>query len=124
MRLVTIVGLRGNGRQKRSFSFEMACEDIVKRFGGEIALGAAAVLAEPPVKMPRQPFGDERRHNRVDIAGGVAHRERGPPSFGLPTSMHSTVGRTSSIPASCRFLTRWFLMRRPLCCRSTADMAA
>jgi len=62
----------------------MTCEHVVERFGGEIAFGAAAVFGKTPMKMSGQPLGNERRHNRVDKAGGVADREHGPRSFGLP----------------------------------------
>src|SRR5215469_14679213 len=48
-----------------------------------MALGAAPMLSEPPMEMPRQPLGDERRNDSVDVTGSVADGERDARSFEL-----------------------------------------
>src|SRR5215469_12325506 len=87
MRRSQVVG-RNDRCEKRRFAGELACELVVKRFSGEIALRAATVLAKPAVKKPLQPLGDERRHNAIDVFGGVANRERRPRAFGTLNAQH------------------------------------
>src|ERR1700746_206079 len=97
----------------------MTCKLVVKRFRGEITLGAAAVLGETAVEMPRQPLGDERAHNGVDITCSVANRQRRSRSSGLP-AVDAQYSRQNKLDASkLQIFGAWSFHAAPPCRRAT-----